>query len=80
MLLVFKECTITSIHLVSERKGRCRQPHQVGHLVPEILTSAMPMGQVSRVRSLVQLSSSADATLEIYLNSACLSHESSAPV
>ena len=30
MVLVFQECTITSIHLISKPMGRCRQPHQVG--------------------------------------------------
>lgn len=81
MLLVFKECTITSIHLVSERKGRCRQTHQVGHLVPEILTSAMPVGQVSRVRKpCAAFQLSRRHLSNIYLDSACLSHVSSAPV
>ena len=44
MLLVFKERTITSIHLISKPTGRWRQPNQVGHLTPGILTLAMLVG------------------------------------
>ena len=62
MPLVFKERTITSIHLISKPMGRCRQPRKVGHLIPGILTSAMLVGQGSRARESCAAFSSADFT------------------